>query len=126
MIFGGELEVAGEVGEYFKRVLGAEARYEFVDSTTAELCKYMENAFLATKVTFCNEFYEIAKALGVNYDVLREMWLLDGRIGRSHTAVFKESRFWREMSAEGHQCHREAFRRGWLRAKPPQSRACSQ
>lgn len=92
MIFGGEPEVTSEAGEYFKRVLGAEARYVYTDSTTAELCKYMENAFLATKVTFCNEFYEIAKALGVHYDELREMWLLDGRVGRSHTAVFKESR----------------------------------
>jgi UDPglucose 6-dehydrogenase len=92
MIFGGNEADATEVGEYFKRVLGAEARYVYTDSTTAELCKYIENAFLATKVTFCNEFYEIARALGVNYDELREMWLLDGRIGRSHTAVFKDAR----------------------------------
>ena len=92
MIFGGAPEVTSEIGEYFKRVLGAEARYVFTDSATAELCKYMENAFLATKVTFCNEFYEIANAFGVNYDMLREMWLLDGRIGRSHTAVFKDAR----------------------------------
>lgn len=83
---------AQEVGEFFKRVLGPEPIYRFVDSTTAELCKYMENSFLATKVTFCNEFYEIAKTLGVEYDTLRELWLLDGRIGRSHTSVFKDSR----------------------------------
>lgn len=83
---------AREVGEFFKTVLGAEPTYRFTDSTTAELCKYMENSFLATKVTFCNEFYGIAEALGVDYDELRELWLLDGRIGRSHTAVFKEKR----------------------------------
>jgi UDP-glucose 6-dehydrogenase len=54
---------------------------------TAELTKYMENAFLALKVTFCNEFYDIAEAQGVDYNELRELWLLDPRIGRSHTFV---------------------------------------
>ena len=92
MIIGGERKDTSEALEYFKRIYGAEVRFVQTDSTTAELCKYMENAFLATKVTFCNEFFEIAKSFGVDYDELREMWLLDGRIGRSHTAVFKESR----------------------------------
>jgi UDPglucose 6-dehydrogenase len=92
VIIGGKGDNPQKVGEFFKRVLGAETTYRFVDSTTAELCKYMENAFLATKVTFCNEFANIAEALGVDYDTLREIWLLDGRIGRSHTAVFKDAR----------------------------------
>lgn len=92
VIIGGKGKNPIIIGEFFKRVLGADAVYMFTDSTTAELCKYMENAFLATKVTFCNEFYDIAEILGVDYDVLRELWLLDGRIGRSHTAVFKNSR----------------------------------
>ncbi len=92
VIIGGSKKVRQEVVEFFKTVLGAEARYFLTDSTTAELCKYMENSFLATKVTFCNQFFEIAKALDVNYDELREMWLADGRIGRSHTAVFAHKR----------------------------------
>lgn len=92
VIVGGEKKTAGEIMEFFKPVLGAEAKYVKTDSTTAELCKYIENAFLATKVTFCNEFYNIAEAYGVDYDELREMWLLDGRVGRSHTAVFKNKR----------------------------------
>ncbi len=89
---GGHPLVVEDILEYFKVVLGAEAFYFKTDSTTAELTKYMENAFLATKVTFCNEFAEIARTFGVDYDVLREAWLLDGRIGRSHTAVFKDKR----------------------------------
>ena len=59
---------------------------------TAELCKYMENAFLALKVTFCNEFYELAQRFGVDYSELREAWLLDPRIGRSHTWVLPDKR----------------------------------
>lgn len=59
---------------------------------TAELCKYMENAFLALKVTFCNEFFELARRFGVDYSELREAWLLDPRIGRSHTWVLPDKR----------------------------------
>jgi UDPglucose 6-dehydrogenase len=92
VIMGGPKKVTEKIMLFFKTVLGAEPTYVQTTSTTAELCKYMENSFLATKVTFCNEFYDIAKNLGVDYNELREMWLLDGRIGRSHTVVFEDRR----------------------------------
>lgn len=92
MIIGGEEKARKYILSFFKKVLGAEPKYYQTTSTTAELCKYMENAFLATKVTFCNEFYDIAESLGVDYNDLREIWLLDARIGRSHTVVFENSR----------------------------------
>jgi UDPglucose 6-dehydrogenase len=47
----------------------------------------MENTFLATKVAFVGQFYRLAEALGVDFHVLREVWLADSRIGRSHSAV---------------------------------------
>jgi UDPglucose 6-dehydrogenase len=50
----------------------------------------MENSFLATKVAFVNQFYDLAKAFNVNYHELRELWLADERIGRSHTIVTEE------------------------------------
>ena len=62
------------------------------DSDTVEMAKYMENAFLATKVTFCNEMYDLAIQLGVNYNALREIWTADWRIGRSHTFVYEDNR----------------------------------
>ncbi len=89
---GGPKEITAPILSFFKSILGAEPRYMQTDSTTAELVKYMENSFLATKVTFCNEFFNMAEAFGVDYDELRELWLLDGRIGRSHTAVFRDKR----------------------------------
>lgn len=63
-----------------------------IDSDTAEMAKYMENAFYATKVTFCNEMYDIATAYNIDYDLLREIWLMDPRINRSHTFVYKDNR----------------------------------
>lgn len=91
-IFGGEKRVNSEIISFFMRVSGPDARYIQTDSTTAELVKYMFNSWGATKVTFCNEFYNIAHQIGVNYEELRELLLLDGRMERMHTAVFPEKR----------------------------------
>jgi UDPglucose 6-dehydrogenase len=91
-IFGGDYEETCEVIGFFKNIMGPETKYLQTDATTAEMAKYMENAFFATKVTFCNEFYEIAKAFGVDYNELRELWLNDGRINRNHTLVFEDKR----------------------------------
>jgi nucleotide sugar dehydrogenase len=91
-IFGSERRTTSQILEFFKRVLGPEARYHQTTAKTAELCKYMENSWLGTKVIFCNEFAKIAEAFNVDYDELRELWLLDGRVERMHTAVFKEAK----------------------------------
>jgi UDP-glucose 6-dehydrogenase len=47
---------------------------------------------LALKVTFCNEFFDVAGAYGIDYNELREVWLEDPRIGRSHTFVYEDKR----------------------------------
>jgi len=53
----------------------------------AEFLKYFSNAFLATKVSFANEMYEIARALGVDYNKVKDLLLMDSRIGKSHFQV---------------------------------------
>ncbi len=92
LIFGGEREAVENVIPFFARVRGPFGEYHSTDSTTAELTKYMENAWIATKVTFCNEFYDLAREYGVSYNELRELWLTDGRVGRSHTLVYPHKR----------------------------------
>ncbi len=92
IIFGGSREARDAVRPYFERVSGPFAHYHMTDSTTAELTKYMENTWIATKVTFCNEFYDIAGSYGVDYAELRELWLTDGRINPSHTLVYADQR----------------------------------
>ena len=91
-IFGGTREVTTEIVEFFKKVLGPDAKYMQTDSKTAELVKYMINSWGATKVTFCNEFAKIAESFGIDYNELRELALLDGRIERMHTIVFKDNK----------------------------------
>jgi UDPglucose 6-dehydrogenase len=54
----------------------------------AEMAKYMTNAFLALKVTFANELYDLCTALEIDYDAAREAMAADVRIGSSHLDVF--------------------------------------
>ena len=57
------------------------------DPTTAEMVKYMANCFLATKVIFANEMYEICEKLGIKYEEVKEMVVADHRIYDSHLNV---------------------------------------
>lgn len=92
VILGGERRATAKAVRLWQDVYNADVVIQQTTPETAEVCKYMENAFLAMKVTFCNEFFDIASTFGVDYSELREMWLLDPRIGRSHTFVFGDKR----------------------------------
>lgn len=92
LTFGGEKSAINKAIKTYKKVIDSDVHIVSVDSNTAELAKYMDNTFLATKVVFCNEFYNIATALDVDYNLLREVWLADYRIGRSHTFVYEDDR----------------------------------
>jgi UDPglucose 6-dehydrogenase len=92
VILGGERRDTVPVADLYKTTFNSDLVIYQTDARTAELVKYMENSFLALKVTFCNEFYDLAELYGVDYNELRELWLLDPRIGRSHTFVFPSDR----------------------------------
>ena len=56
-------------------------------STYAEMVKYVTNSFLAMKVSFANEMYEICGELDIDYDKVIEYAKHDERLGYSHWAV---------------------------------------
>lgn len=89
-IFGGRPEGTRHWVDLWQKVAGWVPRYAQTDSRTAELVKYAENMFLATKKTFCTELYLVAEAMGVDYREMRELWLLDARIGPAMTLVFPD------------------------------------
>ena len=80
------------MADLYKTTFNSDIQLHQTDARTAELTKYMENCYLAMKVTFCNEFYGIAQAMDVDYNEMRELWLLDPRMGRSHTFVHPDNR----------------------------------
>ena len=92
LILGGPRAWTSPVCDLYKTVFSSDITMRQTDARTAELTKYMENAFLAMKVAFCNEFFDVAARVGVDYNELRELWLLDPRIGRSHTWVHPDDR----------------------------------
>ena len=55
--------------------------------TTAEMVKYFANCFLATKVSFANEMYQICENLNIDYDKVVEYVKYDERIGNTHLNV---------------------------------------
>ena len=61
--------------------------YIITDSTTAEFVKYMNNTFFATKVSVMNEFYRLAKVIGVEWEMALHGFVSDHRIGDSHLDV---------------------------------------
>lgn len=92
VVLGGATDAVSRAADFYKTCYNAYVRYYFCDALTAEVAKYMENAFYAVKVTFVNEFFDIAKAHGVDFNVLREIWLADPRISRDHTFVYPDAR----------------------------------
>ena len=56
-------------------------------SKTAEMVKYMTNTYLATKVSFANEIYQVCEKLKIDYDKVVEYSTLDERLGYSHWSV---------------------------------------
>tara|TARA_B100001063_G_scaffold241307_1_gene267976 strand:+ start:52 stop:888 length:837 start_codon:yes stop_codon:yes gene_type:complete len=57
------------------------------DSKTAELTKYMNNTFFASKVSIMNEFKLLCDKIGGNWEDALKGFVSDGRIGDSHLNV---------------------------------------
>ena len=93
-ILGGEKEDCNAVVQLLQEVYDARHRFRITDSTTAELTKYMENCLLASRVSFCVQFWEIAKEYGVSYPEMRELLLNDERFSRAHTFVYDGHPYW--------------------------------
>lgn len=88
-ILGGNKEYASKTVQLYQQIKTGSFRFIFTDWKTAELSKYMENCWIAAKVTFCNEFANIAAAYDINYEELRECFIADERVSPSHTFVYK-------------------------------------
>jgi len=86
IILGGPRPATTEIKQIFSKVFPL-AHIIKTDSTHAEMVKYLTNSFLATKVSFANEMYEICEGVGVDYDKVIEYATQDERLGNSHWNV---------------------------------------
>ena len=89
--FGGEPEHTSKLVDLYMPVVGPTKTYRQTSASAAEMAKYMENIFYASKIVFCYEMSEMCKAMNIDYNEVRELWLLDPRINPMHTAVFPDN-----------------------------------
>lgn len=59
-----------------------------VPAKAAEMIKYFNNTWFATKVIFANQMYDICNKLNIDYDAVRDSASADKRVGPSHLEVF--------------------------------------
>tara|TARA_R110000851_G_scaffold256987_2_gene409489 strand:+ start:415 stop:1242 length:828 start_codon:yes stop_codon:yes gene_type:complete len=57
------------------------------DTTTAEMIKYMNNVFFASKVSIMNEFKRVCDKVGADWSTAMKGFAADQRIGDSHLNV---------------------------------------
>jgi len=88
-VFGGDPDDTLEVADiYDKHSVCHPCPVYHTDLKTASLVKYAINSFLATKVTFFNELYDVYQSQGgKNYEQLIRMISTDKRIGKTHMNV---------------------------------------
>ena len=86
IILGGELSLTEKVKTLFKQRFKIKNIIQ-TDSITAELTKYMNNTFFATKVSIMNEFKLLCDKIGANWQDALKGFVSDGRIGDSHLNV---------------------------------------
>jgi UDPglucose 6-dehydrogenase len=86
--------IGGRVGAYQREAerlvklgQGSLENIHYCTIGEAALAKYALNSFMATKVVFMNELYNLSHALGINYDKVASMIKVDHRIGKSHMQV---------------------------------------
>lgn len=86
-ILGGNPKHTLKVANLYRWRFGESISVIETNSDTAELIKYMNNCFFATKVSFMNEMKLVADACGADWNCAVDGFIADGRIGHSHVNV---------------------------------------
>jgi len=86
-IVGGNPKHVNKVASMYRWRFGQSIPIIETNYETAELIKYMNNCFLATKVSFMNEMKLVADLCGADWVMAIEGFIRDGRVGHSHLDV---------------------------------------
>ena len=87
VILGGPENLVSKVKALYQDRFGKSISIIETDFESAELTKYVCNTFFATKVSFLNEMKILADKTGADWEVVREGFIRDGRVGNSHSNV---------------------------------------
>lgn len=87
IIIGSENEILSKEVEKLFATRFMNRHFIHTDTKTAELIKYMNNTFFATKISIINEFKRLSDKLGADWEKALYGFVSDGRIGDSHLHV---------------------------------------
>ncbi len=90
IVLGGLEKNTKAIAEFYKNHTKCKTNnYQFTDAVTACFLKYSVNTFLASKVIFFNQLYELFQVSNslVSWEDFTKMISLDDRIGKSHMQV---------------------------------------
>ena len=86
IIIGSTRKVGAKIKSIYSKVFPKVSIIK-TSATIAEMVKYFTNCFLAMKVSYANEMYQICENLDIDYDKVVEYAVRDERIGTSHLNV---------------------------------------
>jgi len=87
-VIGGSPQATQELVEIYDIFSGCESNdYHRMTAFEASFVKYTINSYLATKVTFFNQLYDLVNAYGCSYNIVTRAAGLDERVGMGHTRV---------------------------------------
>lgn len=95
LIIGGEEEAARRCADIVWEKMSPDTNIHLISAVEAEICKLMENAWGAQKVTFANTIYDVCEQFGANYTKVLQAWGADGRTEKMHMRVTPGKRGWR-------------------------------
>jgi len=85
VVIGGDDKDCAEVMDFLTPILGPTARIRITTALEAEIIKYAENTWGATKVTFAHMLRDVCEKAGANWFRVREGWIDDPRVEVMHT-----------------------------------------
>jgi len=86
----GYTELSRDVAEEILKILPKSPNEFIVSSGEAEMVKYFSNTFLATKVVFANQAYDLCQKLGLDYDSIKKMAKASPRFAFSHFDIWTD------------------------------------
>lgn len=93
-IIGGEKEACYELQQLLQEVYDGNHKFAVTDPITACTVKYVDNMWIGWKLAYVFQVYDLCNKLGIHYEELRELWLLDKRVSRSMTYAYKDHDYW--------------------------------
>lgn len=87
-VFGGKAEDTATLAKIYKENSNCTSTvHHYVKPKEAAMIKYGINSFLASKVLFMNQWYDLCETLGIDYEAVASGMGTDPRITKSHMKV---------------------------------------